>query len=73
MMAEEKTTKLEIVLSSIATLTVLIGLIFLGYTYITQGTQLKAIKDCSGSPSCIESTVAAFEHRYPCLDHLDDK
>lgn len=38
-------------------------------TFITQRLTMDAIKDCSGSPSCIESTASVLLYKStPCLD-----
>lgn len=38
-------------------------------TFITQRLTMDAIRDCSGSPSCIESTASVLLYKStPCLD-----
>lgn len=42
---------------------------FMAKTITDKDLVLDAIKNCSGSPSCIESTVSVFLYkRTPCLD-----
>ena len=61
--------KIENLLNFIKFTLIVLAVTLLANNYITQVMTLTAIRDCSGSPSCIESTASVLlYHSTPCLD-----
>ena len=55
--------------SFVLLLVIIISATHLLNTFITQRLTMDAIRDCSGSPSCIESTASVLLYKStPCLD-----
>lgn len=50
-------------------MTIVFAATYLLNSFMTQRMTIDAIKDCSGSPSCIESTASVLLYKStPCLD-----
>lgn len=50
-------------------MTIIFAVTYLLNSFMTQRMTIDAIKDCSGSPSCIESTASVLLYKStPCLD-----
>jgi len=62
------------ILKTIVIITSILASAYITNVFITQRVFLEAIKDCSGSPSCIESTASVILYRStPCLDTYGSK